>query len=52
MATQIAMDHTGHTRHQFDPADAAAVAKAEVRFKELTGAGFTAAKGLDPARSR
>ena len=27
MATQIVMDHTGDTRHQFDPADAAAVAK-------------------------
>jgi hypothetical protein len=38
MATQIVMDHTGDTRHQFDPVDAAAVA--EVRFKELTGAGF------------
>jgi hypothetical protein len=23
MATQIVMDHTGDTRHQFDPADAA-----------------------------
>jgi hypothetical protein len=47
MATQIVMDHTGDTRHQFDPADAAAVAKAEGRFKELTGYGFTAAKRLD-----
>jgi hypothetical protein len=46
MATQIVMDHTGDTRHQFDPADAAAVAEAEVRFKELTGAGFTAARRL------
>jgi hypothetical protein len=25
MATQIVIDHTGDTRHQFDPADAAAV---------------------------
>ena len=43
MATQIVMDATGDTRHEFDPADAAAVAEAENRFRELTGAGFTAA---------
>jgi hypothetical protein len=47
MATQILMDHTGDTRHQFDPADPSAVAEAERRFKELTGAGFTAAKRLE-----
>ena len=51
MATQIVMDHTGDTRHQFDPADAAAVAEAERRFKELTGAGFTAAKRLGDGKS-
>jgi hypothetical protein len=33
MATQIVMDRTGDTRYQFDPADAAAVAEAEARFK-------------------
>jgi hypothetical protein len=43
MAKQIVMDATGDTRHEFDPADAAAVAEALARFKELTGAGFTAA---------
>jgi hypothetical protein len=43
MALQIVMDATGDTRHEFDPSDAAAVAEAETRFKELTGAGFTAA---------
>ena len=43
MATQIVMDATGDTRHEFAPADAAAVAEAENRFRELTGAGFTAA---------
>jgi hypothetical protein len=37
------MDHTGDTRHYFDAKDAEALAKAEERFKELTGAGFTAA---------
>jgi hypothetical protein len=52
MATQIVMDHTGDTRHQFDPADAAAVVEAEARFKELTGAGFTAAKRLDAGGQR
>jgi hypothetical protein len=51
MATQIVMDHTGDSRHQFDPADAAAVAEAEDRFKMLTGAGFTAAKRLGEGKS-
>jgi hypothetical protein len=46
MATQIVMDHTGDTRHQFDPADVSAVAEAERRFNELSGAGFTAAVRL------
>ena len=60
MATQIVMDHTGDSRHQFDPRDAEAVAKAEKRFRQLTDAGFTAAvrtasgesrrvKGFDPS---
>ncbi len=40
---QIVMDHTGDTRHQFNPADAAQVKAAEERFRELTGLGFTAA---------
>ena len=43
MAKQIVMNATGDTRHEFDPADAAALAEASTRFKELTGAGFTAA---------
>jgi hypothetical protein len=43
MAKQIVMDITGDTRHEFDPTDAAAVAEASARFKELTDAGFTAA---------
>jgi hypothetical protein len=51
MATQIVMDHTGDTRHQFDPADAAAVAEAEERFEKLTGFGFTAAKRLAEGKS-
>jgi hypothetical protein len=44
MPVQIVMDLSGDTRHQFSPNDAAAVAKAEKRFGELTGAGFIAAK--------
>jgi hypothetical protein len=52
MSRQIVMDHTGDTRHQFDPADSAAVAEAERRFKELTGCGFTAAKRLDDGKSQ
>ena len=43
MAIQIVMDHTGDTRHPFNRDDAQALAKAEERFKKLTGLGFTAA---------
>jgi hypothetical protein len=43
MAIQIVMDHTGDSRHSFNPNDALALAKAEMRFRELTGYGFTAA---------
>ncbi|MBI5263542.1 MAG: hypothetical protein HY852_17175 [Bradyrhizobium sp.] len=43
MAMQIVMDHTGDTRHYFSTNDPEALAKAERRFKELTGLGFTAA---------
>ena len=51
MATQIVMDKTGDTRHEFDPADGAALAEAERRFNQLTGAGFTAAVRKDQDRS-
>ncbi|MGY3393420.1 hypothetical protein ACVWW6_006011 [Bradyrhizobium sp. USDA 3311] len=44
MRVHIVMDQTGDSRHTFDPADAEAVRLAEERFKELTGAGFTAAE--------
>ncbi|CAN7400557.1 hypothetical protein LJR220_003591 [Bradyrhizobium sp. LjRoot220] len=43
MATQIVMDHSGDTRHHFDANDAKALLEAEERFKQLTGAGYTAA---------
>ena len=43
MATQIVMNQNGDTRHTFDASDAEAILRAEERFKELTGLGFTAA---------
>jgi hypothetical protein len=43
MATQIIMNHSGDTRHFFDANDEKALLDAERRFKQLTGAGFTAA---------
>ncbi|MGY8676467.1 hypothetical protein Q2941_01395 [Bradyrhizobium sp. UFLA05-153] len=43
MAIQIVMDHTGHSRHEFDADDIEALAKAERRFGELISEGFTAA---------
>jgi hypothetical protein len=52
MPAQIVIDRSGDTRHEFDPADASAVEKAEARFKELTGAGFTAAVRTSEGRSR
>lgn len=48
MATQIVMNHTGDSRHYFDARDAQALAKAEERFKKLTGDGFTAAVRTAP----
>ena len=52
MARQIVMDRTGDTRHEFDPQDAQALARAEKRFKELTGAGFVAAERTLAGQSR
>ena len=42
MRVQIVMDRSGDTRHEFDGADAGAVALAEERFRALTGKGFRA----------
>ncbi len=50
MAIQIVMDHTGDSRHPFDPNDAKELAKAEQRFFELTKAGFTAAIRSGPGQ--
>jgi hypothetical protein len=52
MAIQIVMDRTGDTRHMFDAQHRAEVAKAEQRFRELTGAGFTAAVRSGPGEQR
>jgi hypothetical protein len=52
MPKQIVMDHSGDSRHVFDANDAAAVALAEERFKELTGRGFTAAVRTGPGQSQ
>jgi Na+-transporting NADH:ubiquinone oxidoreductase subunit NqrA len=48
MAMQIVMDHTGDTRHCFNPYDVQALANAEKRFIELTKAGFIAAVRTAP----
>jgi hypothetical protein len=42
MGVHIVMDRSGDTRHEFDAADAHAVALAEERFRNLTGKGFRA----------
>ena len=51
MAVQIVMDTSGDSRHEFDATDPVAVAEAERRFKQLTGAGFTAAVRTGKGRS-
>jgi hypothetical protein len=50
MATQIVMDQTGDTRHEFNPEDAKALAEAEKRFRKLIGVGFTAAERTGPGQ--
>ena len=42
MTTLIFIDHRCDTKYNFNGSDAKAVLGAEARFKELTGAGFTA----------
>jgi hypothetical protein len=51
MPSQIVMDATGDTRHEFDVKDEAAVVEARKRFQELTEAGFIAAKRTGIGRS-
>ena len=52
MATQIVMDRTGDTRHTFNAQDRAELETAERRFRDLTGAGFTAAVRSGPGEQR
>jgi hypothetical protein len=44
MHTLIVLDHTGDSRHPFDPNEYVEVLDAERRFRELSKAGFIAAK--------
>jgi hypothetical protein len=48
MAVQIVMDHTGDSRHIFNPQDVSELAAAEQRFRDLVGRGFTAAVRTGP----
>jgi hypothetical protein len=49
---QIVMDHSGDSRHEFRVDDAESLARAERRFKKLTGKGFTAAVRVGPGEVR
>jgi hypothetical protein len=44
MHALIVMDHTGDSRHQFDPSDEVSVSDARARFEMLKEAGYTADK--------
>jgi hypothetical protein len=44
MHTLIIMDHTGDSRHSFDPTDLTSVTEARLRFEKLNAAGYIAAK--------
>ena len=52
VAYQIVMDHSGDSRHEFSVDDAESLARAERRFKELTGKGYTAAVRGGPGEVR
>jgi hypothetical protein len=48
MAVQIVLDQTGDSRHTFNPDDVQELARAELRFRQLTDRGFTAAVRTAP----
>jgi hypothetical protein len=48
MPFQTIIDTTGDSRHIFNPHDLQELAKAEQRFKDLTGHSFTAAVRTGP----
>lgn len=52
MAYQIVMDHSGDSRHRFSVDDLESVARAERRFRELTGKGYIAAVRVGLGESR
>jgi hypothetical protein len=41
---QVVMDHTGDSRHYFNPADGASLVEARHRFQKLARAGYIAAR--------
>jgi hypothetical protein len=51
MHTIIVMDRTGDSRHHFDPNDHVEVLEAGKYFRELTEAGYTAAKRTGDGKS-
>jgi hypothetical protein len=51
MHTLIVMDHTGDSRHQFDPTNTIEVLEAQSRFHALRKAGYTAARRTGGGRS-
>jgi hypothetical protein len=51
MHTLIVMDHTGDSRHHFDPNEYSEVLGAKRRFQELSKAGYTAAKRVSDGTS-
>ena len=52
MNVQIVMNHTGDTRHTFDPASLDSVREAQQRFDGLTAKGFRAVALGTTDRSR
>jgi hypothetical protein len=51
MHALIVMDHTGDSRHHFNPNDGQSLLEAKMRFDELTEGGYTAAKRTGTGRS-
>jgi hypothetical protein len=51
MAMFLIMDHTGDSRHFFDPADGEGRAAAEARFNDLIADGYTAAVRTMPGKA-
>jgi hypothetical protein len=51
VAVHIVLDHTGDSRHRFDPHDTGELALAKQRFHELTRSGFIAAVRTSPGQA-